>query len=89
MSSIKNDVLDLIPDAEVILFGSRARRDFHEDSDWDILVLTYKNVTHGLKRQVSDKLFYIGLKFEICINTLILNKVIGKKSLNITLCIWS
>lgn len=26
-------------DAKVILYGSRARGDFHPDSDWDVLVL--------------------------------------------------
>ena len=37
---IKQAVLDIDPTAEVILFGSRARGDFHEESDWDVLVLT-------------------------------------------------
>ncbi len=37
---IKKAVLDIVPTAEVILFGSRARGDFHERSDWDLLVLT-------------------------------------------------
>jgi predicted nucleotidyltransferase len=72
--SIKNSILELIPDAEVILFGSRARKDNHDESDWDILVLTNNKVTHSLKRQISDKLFYISLEFESCINTLTLNK---------------
>lgn len=29
--------------AKVILFGSQARGDAHEDSDWDVLVLVDKN----------------------------------------------
>ena len=37
---IKQTVLGIDPTAEVILFGSRARGDFHEESDWDVLVLT-------------------------------------------------
>ena len=74
LQRIKKDILDLIPGAEVVLFGSRARDDHHEESDWDILVLIESKVTHKLKRQVSDKLFYISLEFEICINTLTINK---------------
>jgi len=31
------------PHAEVILFGSRARGDAHEGSDWDILILLDKD----------------------------------------------
>ena len=37
---IKQTVLGIDPTAEVILFGSRARGDFHDESDWDVLVLT-------------------------------------------------
>lgn len=74
MPSIKTTVLDLIPDAEVILFGSRAREDYHEESDWDILILINRKVTHAMKREMCDKLFYISLEYEIGINTLMLNK---------------
>lgn len=31
------------PNSEMILFGSRARGDAHEDSDWDILILLDKD----------------------------------------------
>lgn len=31
--------------SEVILFGSRARGDFLEESDWDILILIRENLT--------------------------------------------
>lgn len=37
--TIKDRVLSIEPDAEVILFGSRARGQAREESDWDFLVL--------------------------------------------------
>jgi len=39
-SSIKKYVHDIDPKADVWLFGSRARNDAHEESDWDILILS-------------------------------------------------
>jgi predicted nucleotidyltransferase len=32
----------ILPDEKVILFGSQARGDAHEDSDWDLLVVLNK-----------------------------------------------
>ena len=36
---IKNTVRTVFPECQIILFGSRARQDFSEESDYDILVL--------------------------------------------------
>ena len=33
-----------LPGAKVILFGSRARGDHHQNSDWDILVITKEKI---------------------------------------------
>jgi uncharacterized protein len=40
---IKTTARKHILDAEVLLFGSRARKNFDSESDYDILIVTHKN----------------------------------------------
>jgi len=43
IDSIKQVATDVLPKgSSVYLYGSRARGDYHEDSDWDLLVLIDK-----------------------------------------------
>jgi len=42
LQRIKQNVLEVDPQAEVWLYGSRARGTAREDSDWDVLVLSPK-----------------------------------------------
>lgn len=74
LSGIKEAVLEIVPDAGIILFGSHARKEAREESDWDILVLTGQQVDERFKRKVRDRLFYEGLEKEICISSLIFNR---------------
>lgn len=40
----------------VILFGSRARRDYNEDSDFDILIIVKEDITIVHKRNLRAKI---------------------------------
>lgn len=50
-NTIKSTVNGFLPDAEVFLFGSRARGDHNIESDFDILIIT-KNTFAG-KEKIS------------------------------------
>ena len=50
LTKIKSVVLEEIPDAKVYLFGSRVTGKIHEESDWDILVLSEKKYPKSVKR---------------------------------------
>lgn len=39
LEKVKWAIREIEPDAEIILYGSRARKDSDEQSDWDFLVL--------------------------------------------------
>lgn len=59
---IRSYVNSIDPNAQVILFGSRARGDEKMDSDWDILILTDSSVNLELERQFRNKLYEIELE---------------------------
>ncbi len=71
---IKASVVEVLPDASIILFGSRARNDFKDDSDWDILVLTNEKPEYILNRKLRSKLFQLELDNNICIGSILMNK---------------
>ncbi|MBO0930683.1 nucleotidyltransferase domain-containing protein [Fibrella aquatilis] len=71
LQAVKRSVLEIDPQAEVWLFGSRARGDARPDSDWDFLVLTEKHVNWGFKSQVRDQLYEIGFRTNHIISTVI------------------
>ena len=74
LAKIKLVVLEEIPDAKVYLFGSRVTGKVHEESDWDILVLTEKIADRALRKKMHYKLFPLSLKINGFIETMIVNK---------------
>jgi uncharacterized protein len=73
-TKIKTLIQQQDPDAEVILFGSRARGDAEMQSDWDILVLTNKNA-EGLHYILNKELlFKIEMPYNVVISILVKNR---------------
>jgi uncharacterized protein len=56
LAKIKSAVQEEIPDAKVYLFGSRVTGKIHDESDWDILVITSIKVNRELKDSICNKL---------------------------------
>ena len=59
---IRQNVNLIDPEAEVILYGSRARGDDNADSDWDILVLTDYGVDYSTERKFRNNLYDLELE---------------------------
>ncbi|AQG81722.1 nucleotidyltransferase domain-containing protein [Spirosoma montaniterrae] len=74
LQAVKRSVLEIDPQAEVWLFGSRARGDARPDSDWDFLVLTERPVNRQFKYFVWDHLYGLELTSGQLISTLIHQK---------------
>lgn len=74
LNEIKRIVQEIIPDAEIILFGSRASGHIHEESDWDILVLSNSRVDRDLKDKVRECIYPMNWKYSTFIQTIIVEK---------------
>lgn len=56
LAECKAAIHEVVPEASLILYGSRARGDAREDSDYDLLVLVDREVDMDLERAVVDRL---------------------------------
>ncbi|MEW6235505.1 MAG: nucleotidyltransferase domain-containing protein [Candidatus Omnitrophota bacterium] len=59
LQQVKRTVQEMEPDAEVLLFGSRARGDAAPDSDWDFLILVDKSIDDKEKMNIRHRLYEI------------------------------
>lgn len=60
----KRAIREVVPDADVILYGSRARGDWHKYSDYDILIIVDGPVDMALEKRIHDNVF--PLELETC-----------------------
>ncbi|WP_307995740.1 nucleotidyltransferase domain-containing protein [uncultured Bacteroides sp.] len=70
LQSIKDTLQRVVPSGtKVVLFGSQARGDAHEDSDWDILIILDKSkIDTNDYDNISYPLRELGWKLKECIN---------------------
>lgn len=71
LSKVKEAVLRVEPYAEVILYGSRARNDSREYSDWDFLVLVDGLVDTARTDRMRRVLYEIELETNQIISSII------------------
>ena len=72
---IRTTVREKEPDAQIILYGSRARGDAREDSDWDVIVILNKPpMTHQKRYRLAYELWLKGQDIQEEINTFVYTK---------------
>jgi len=54
LENIKKNIQTILPDSQIILFGSFARGDFDAKSDYDILVIVKENLSIKEKRYYAS-----------------------------------
>jgi len=71
---VKETIETVDEDARVILFGSRARGDFRQGSDWDFLILTRKAASWQFQDKIRELLYEVELKTGQVISSVIENE---------------
>lgn len=64
LSRCREAIRRAVPDADIILYGSRARGDGNEYSDYDILVLVNQPVNVALKDRILCNVYPLELETE-------------------------
>jgi predicted nucleotidyltransferase len=59
LRQVKHAILEMEPEAEIILYGSRAREDAGSESDWDFLVLVDGPVNDARVDAIRHRLYEI------------------------------
>ncbi len=58
------------PIHRVILFGSKARGDYDEHSDIDLLLITLKKLNWKKEKAIVETLFDLGMEYDVIFSTL-------------------
>ena len=70
LSAIKLQIQQIVPQAKILLFGSRAYGIPMDESDWDILILIKQPVTSGIKNRIHTALFPVSVQIGAFINAM-------------------
>jgi len=78
---LKKRIREKFPDAEIILYGSRARGDTDEESDIDILILIDSKLNRELKEEITEITYDIELKYDVVFGKIIETREFWKSPL--------
>ncbi|MFP4500354.1 MAG: nucleotidyltransferase domain-containing protein [Candidatus Hydrogenedentota bacterium] len=71
LQRIKEVVRGFDPEAEIILYGSRARGDATKESDWDLLVLYTGPENKSFEQELCDALYDVELEADEVVTPII------------------
>jgi len=74
LQELKEKIHARFPDAEIILYGSKARGDSDEESDIDLLILLESPINTKLEEEIFHLSYQIELKYEVVFGEIVENK---------------
>ncbi len=74
LKKIQESIRTIVPDADIILYGSRVRGEAGKYSDWDILILVDQIVDNDLTEEIRDSLYEVELETDEILSCIIRSK---------------
>ena len=71
LKKVQDEVHSLLPGADIILYGSRARLEADLESDWDFLVLLDQQPDQQLVAELRDRLYELELESDTVLSTIV------------------
>jgi predicted nucleotidyltransferase len=68
LRNLKQALTHLVPDAEMFLYGSRARGNPDPSSDYDLLVLTGSPIPEAIDEQLQDAFYDFELEHQVVLS---------------------
>jgi len=69
LDAVKEIILRHVPAAQVVLYGSVARGTQHKDSDYDLFILTDRDLSAREERAIQDDIYEIELEHDALFST--------------------
>lgn len=74
-----NSIVEMIPVRfpsvrKIVLYGSKARGDFHEDSDIDLLFVTENAVPRNVKFEIYDLIYELEVENDVIISAVFVSE---------------
>jgi predicted nucleotidyltransferase len=71
LNKVRTKVHSIIPDADIILYGSRARAKADWESDWDFLILLDQKPNRQIVAELRDQLYELELENDIVLSSIV------------------
>jgi predicted nucleotidyltransferase len=71
LHQVREEVRRLLPDAEIILHGSRVRNEARQDSDWDFLIIADHPLDKRIMTELKDSLYEVELANDEVVSSII------------------
>ena len=71
LKKVQDEVHSLLPGADIILYGSRARLEADLESDWDFLILLDQHPDQQTVAELRDRLYELELESDTVLSTIV------------------